>query len=273
LTGGNCFAQGCAQREKLGDDEFKELLGTISGMSCRAAKKEVACRFPESLDLPRDKIRPITAEFSEVTFVASQGLLDKLEEIRGLLVHSNPNMKFGELIDHIATDYRVRHHPEEKMKRAEERAAKKNQSEGVGESPTAPRMEAYEEKKSQSEGVSESPTAKWVEIVSESPAVPGVPTASMEKRSATAAVIRELIKRDGLQCTYVDPVTKQRCFSKHGLEKHHVHVWSKGGATTLENLSFLCINHHARVSFLEFGEKSHYSKKHTESVMEPQTAE
>ena len=120
------IAQGCANREKLSDPELAEILEAICGMSCRAARREIACRYPQSAEeLPYDRIRPLTAELSEVRFVATEELLDKLEEIRGLLAHSHPKLSFGELIDHLATDYRERHHPEEKARRAKERAEKK----------------------------------------------------------------------------------------------------------------------------------------------------
>lgn len=145
------LAMGCAHREKLSDTEITEIISAISGQSCRAATREIASRYPQTTELPKDRIRPLNADYSEVRFVASHELLEKLEEIRGLLAHSHPKgLPMGELIDILATEYRERHHPEEKAKRAKEREMRKSEKENVENQaeciivptvPTAPRPE------------------------------------------------------------------------------------------------------------------------------------
>ena len=121
-------AQSCANREGLSEPELLQLLETVSGMSVRAARREVAILYPcPETEMLRDRIRPITAELSEVRFVASEELLEKLEEIRGLLPPTRSALTFSELIDVLATDYRERHHPAEKARRAKERTEKKDE--------------------------------------------------------------------------------------------------------------------------------------------------
>jgi len=216
------LAQGCAHREKLSDTDLSDLFEKISGMSTRAAKREIAVLYPESMVIPRDRIHPLNEELSEIRFVANQELLEKLDEIRGLLAHSHPGVTFAELIDLLATEYRERHHPEEKAKRAEARQhSKQNQSETV-----------------------DKPTAHF--------------SNTEEKRTASAALVNELTRTEGYQCSYVDPVTGKPCLSKYGLQIDHKKAWSCGGKTKLSNLRYLCQNHHARVSFLQFGERSKY---------------
>jgi hypothetical protein len=232
------LAQGCAHREKLSDSELWEILEAISGMSCRSAKREIASRYPASLDLPIDRVIPLTSEFSEVRFVASQELLSKLEEIRGLLAHSHPQLKMGELIDILATEYRERHHPEEKARRAEERETKKK-----------------EKKEEKEEGKGDKNQSEIVE----SPTVPRLKN-QFEKRTPSQAIVYKLTRTEGYCCSYVDPVTQRKCLSKRGLEIDHIQAWSDGGETALANLRYLCKNHHARVSFLKFGESSKYFK-------------
>ena len=219
------LALGCAHREKLSDPELLELLADISGLSTRAAKREVASRYPLRTELPKDKVRPLTAEFSEVSFVASEVLLEKLEEIRGLLAQSSTqHLKLADLIDVLATEFIQRHSPVEKAKRAEEREAKKKQSEGE-----------------------------------KSPSAPKVPFQS-DQRTPHSALIHELTRKNGYQCSYLDPVTKVRCHSQYALQMDHVVPWSKGGRTELANMRFLCRNHHNRVSFLEFGDSKKYMR-------------
>ena len=133
------IAQACASREKLSDPEYVEILEAISGMSCRTARREIASRYPHSVEIPKDQIRVLTEDLSEVRLVANEELLAKLDEIRGLLSHSHPRITLGELIDVLASEFRKRHHPEEKATRTEERVAKRRQAETEGAETVAHR--------------------------------------------------------------------------------------------------------------------------------------
>jgi hypothetical protein len=68
------LALGCAHREKLPDPELSEILEAICGMSCSAAKRELASRYPETVPVVRERIRRLTDDLSEVRFVASDEL-------------------------------------------------------------------------------------------------------------------------------------------------------------------------------------------------------
>lgn len=218
------LAQGCAHHEKLSDNELWELCEAISGLSVRAAMREIACQYPKCASIPKDRIRPLTEELSEVRFTATQELLDKLEDIRGLLAHSHPQITLGELIGVLATEYRERHHPEERAQRAQARHNKKseNKKSETVESPTAPRAEDPE----------------------------------TEKRNPSRPLVHALTLKTGYVCSYVDPVTRKPCLSSYALEIDHRLPWSKGGKTELRNARYLCRNHHRRISFLEFGESA-----------------
>lgn len=229
------IAQGCAHREKLTDPELAELLKDLAGMSCAGAERELARRFPGSVKLPRDRIRPLTEDLSEVRFVANEELLEKLEDIRGLLAHSHPGLSMAELIDILATEYRTRHHPEERAKRATARAERKDGT----------------QEKQDNEGEQATETVK----------TPTVPLDAV-RRSPSRRTVHELIRKQGYQCSYGDPITQGRCQSRHGLELDHLKPWSLGGKTEISNLRFLCRNHHRRVSFQQFGESWRYFAKH-----------
>lgn len=228
---------GCAHREKLKDSEISEVLITISGMSTRSAMRELASRYPRTDEFPQDvkeTIRPLSADFSEVTFVASNDLLEKLDEIRDLMSHAHPKgLKMGELMNILATEYRKKYHPEEKAKRSKEREVKKEKTK-----PTAPRLEQNQSSNS----------------------LHSQAKTSIPKRMPDRKTLHELTLKDGYQCSYVDEVTKMRCHSKRGLEVDHIRPWSENGETKLANLRYLCFSHHKRVSFLQFGESSNYFK-------------
>jgi hypothetical protein len=216
---------GCVHREQLSDEATMDLLRAISGLSCARAKRHIAANYPSTYDLPKDRVTPLNAEYSEVRFAAHQKLLDQLEEVRGLLAHSHPGMTFSGLFEELVSEYRLRHHPVEKAKRAW--ARRKREKKGIPsepvESPTATRAEAPE----------------------------------IERRRPTQPIIHALV-REGYRCSYVDPVTQKLCLSRHGLEIDHRQSWSRNGKTELRNLRFLCKGHHSRVSFLEFGESVKY---------------
>ena len=54
---------------------------------------------------------------------------------------------------------------------------------------------------------------------------------------------RVLFQRDRGECQYVDPVTQNKCASKHLIQIDHRYPFSKGGMNTLENLHLLCAAH------------------------------
>jgi hypothetical protein len=163
-----------------------------------------------------DRIRPINEDRSEVRFVASQELLDKIDEIKGLLAHSHPGIGFAQLIDLLASEYRERHHPEAKARRAEERE-RKRETEREGGSERRDRSAQPQQ----------------------SPAAPRVVSTEEDRRRPSASLLRALIRRDGYQCTYMDEKTQKRCGSRYGLEADHFPVpWSRGGKTELSNLSY-----------------------------------
>jgi 5-methylcytosine-specific restriction endonuclease McrA len=218
------LARGCAAREKLSDTELKKVLEAINGMSCRGAAREIASLYPQSFVTPFDRITPITAELSEVRFVTHNGLLDLLEEIKGLLAHSHQKLNMQDLIHILAAEFRERHHPAEKAKRAQAREAKKVQAQEA--EPSAQR---------------------------------GVEKQAMQSRTPNMALVHQLTMQTEYKCSYIDETTQKSCGATFGLEIDHVKPWSHGGKTELNNLRYLCRAHHQRVSFLKFGEPKKFT--------------
>ena len=256
------LALGVAHREKLSDANLEEVFSVISGKSCQAAEREIATLYPQSHKLPKDRIRPLTEDLSMVQFVASRDLLEKLEEIRGLLASSNPKLSLADVFDVLATEYYDRHHPEARAKRAKERGNRR--AARLKEKVTAEKV--TEEKQSIDLPVeaktvrSEAgPGSKSTTDLSEEFAVPK--SIDSNRRTLPRALFYDLITRDGYRCSYEDPISQTRCNSQYRLEVDHRVPWSKAGETTLENCRLLCIRHHRRVSFLEFGETSLYANK------------
>jgi len=243
------IASGYASREKMSGLEFLGLVQDIQGMSNRAARRELASRYPKSFELPQDRIIPLTEEYSEVRFVADDRLLDQLDEVRGLLAHSHPKATIAELLKHLTGDYLKRHHPEEKARRAKERELKKHAQREAEKGKTGREVE-------------ERPEQPPIKIIGSPSAPRGVPQTPIVprpmSRAPSQALIHALTLEQGYQCSYIDPTTGRKCGSHFGLEIDHIQEWSRGGLTELKNLRYLCRGHHRRVSFLQFGESSRY---------------
>jgi hypothetical protein len=66
-------------------------------------------------------------------------------------------------------------------------------------------------------------------------------------------VRREVARRDGFQCTYVDPQTGRRCPERGGLQFHHRDPFAKGGVTTADNLVLVCRGHNGAAAIGDYG--------------------
>ena len=71
-------------------------------------------------------------------------------------------------------------------------------------------------------------------------------------RYVPAAVRREVYRRDGARCAYVD-ARGERCCETHYLELHHLQPFAKNGAHSASNLSLRCAAHNALVAEQDFG--------------------
>jgi len=71
-------------------------------------------------------------------------------------------------------------------------------------------------------------------------------------RHVPAAVRREVFRRDGGRCRFVNS-EGARCSTCTLLEFHHVHPYARGGAASLANIQLMCRTHNAHLAEREFG--------------------
>jgi hypothetical protein len=67
-------------------------------------------------------------------------------------------------------------------------------------------------------------------------------------------VRRQVVERDGLQCSYVS-ANGERCPSRQFLQFHHEHAWALGGKSTPENIRILCASHNQLLAEQDFGKQ------------------
>ena len=75
-------------------------------------------------------------------------------------------------------------------------------------------------------------------------------------RNISAAVKREVARRDGGRCTFLGQNGK-RCGERKHLEYHHKVPFARGGVHTVENIELLCRTHNQHQAVLDFGLESH----------------
>lgn len=66
-------------------------------------------------------------------------------------------------------------------------------------------------------------------------------------------VKREVVERDGGQCTFISP-DGRRCDERGGLQYHHDIPFAKGGPTTTANIRLLCSTHNALLARRDYGD-------------------
>ena len=224
--------QSVARTERWGLEAKREVLQTVEGKSVRQCEKILASQMT-STALPRETIRPVSANQSKVTLVLDEETLELLERFKQLTAHRNllaTNAGGIRLALQIAVE-RVNPAREVKLRSKSKEGAKPKGSE-------MPEACTISNSRAKPEG---SPTPESDTGVSQS-----VPTqkAAASHRFPSRPLRRSVWKRDGT-CQYVDPLTGRPCRSRFKLELDHHLPFSKGGETTAENLRLLCRAHNA----------------------------
>ena len=79
------------------------------------------------------------------------------------------------------------------------------------------------------------------------------PSPESGSRYVKVSVKRELWKRSGGRCEYVDPQTGRRCESSYKLQKDHLEAYAHGGSNKLENMRLVCAVHNQLAAIQIFG--------------------
>jgi hypothetical protein len=61
-----------------------------------------------------------------------------------------------------------------------------------------------------------------------------------DSRYVAMPIVRELHRRSGSRCEFIDAATGRRCASRFRLQADHIEAFARGGPTRLENLRLLC---------------------------------
>ena len=216
----------------------KELLNSVAGKSRRECEKILSALAPEAPQPDRERV--LTPTLTEIRFVADDKLMKKLERIKELVL-KNPG--YAELFDTMAT--LVLHHIDPLEKKVRPRSQEVESAPAPADTPSS----------------ISSPS-----LTSPSTSTPPASTASPDdsatekrrinpSRYVSVFVKREIWRRDGSQCTYVDPVSGRRCSHRRHLELDHIIDWALGGSNEADNLRLRCRTHNLFHAFQTYGSK------------------
>ena len=83
--------------------------------------------------------------------------------------------------------------------------------------------------------------------------VPPAAVSTSAKRYVPLEIKRQVWKRDGGECSYVDHKTGRRCRSRYGLQYDHIQPFALGGESSLDNLRLSCLVHNQASAIQIYG--------------------
>ena len=208
--------------------EKRELLQKMESRSSRECEKILFQISPESAR-PQEKARVISAHETELRFVASDELMAKIEQLKGLLGHSHPNISLARLVELLADRALDQLDPVRKAEKAEaSKIKKKDQPETPASAPKPPQIPIQN---------------------------PGQKSRKSDSsvRFIPAAVKRQVWVRAGGQCSYISPETGRRCESKHRLQVDHMQPIAHGGCSDADNVILMCAVHNQHKAIDQLG--------------------
>ena len=194
------------QGHKLAQHAKEEIFALIQNKSRRECEHEFIKLQPEVVHA-RESTRPLSAELTEIKFVASRELMDKLGELRDLLGNRDIG-GHAELIGVVA-DLALKQ-------------LKKTKATQVGRA----RFGRPDKR------------APLNPILSTLPAKVDKPS-----RYIPNAIRAAVWRRDRGCCQYEDPVSGRKCLSRHAVQFDHAFPLSLGGETSIANLRLRCRTH------------------------------
>lgn len=183
---------------------------------------EAHCPVPKAL--PTRTTEPLSPQRYRLQLTVSEETQQKLERAQQLLGHRVPDGDLAQVLD-LALDALL--------------AKEMKQKYGVTERPRENVSHSAKGESATSEAATRKPESK---------PKPG----DKRSRHIPNAVRREVLARDGMQCSFVS-ATGERCAEKAGLELHHLGPFGRGGGHDADNVSIRCRAHNLYAAEQDYG--------------------
>ena len=210
----------------------RDLIKQVQGKSTKETEKLLSSTFPEVCS-EKEKVRDINNNKVEIKVILDKDSQQKLEDLKKLLSHKNPNMSYGELFTLLAELGLNKYDPKRKInKKIDWIPAYAGMTTSISKRTTSMESEKTVDKKPQKTSAQKHKQELY----------------NNQKYLKTTRYIPSVVRhhvwmRDQGQCTYVCLKTKRRCSSNHLLQIDHIKPFSLGGTNEADNLRLLCANH------------------------------
>jgi hypothetical protein len=221
----------------LTKEEKVEVIDSLNNKTTRETEKIFAALNPEQIT--RDKTRAITETQTEIRFVASNTLLEKLQRFKELDPHSLGDANYNELFERLVDLV---------LQQKEKKFLIKNQKSSVIKSTVIKSTGAEIDSKTHA---AKTAAPKVKVAIAPQPNSARQP-ANRRSRHIPNFIKKEVLKRDEGRCTFMNPSTQKRCDSKHFLQFEHTIPFAKGGEHSTENITLLCRNHNLFQAVADF---------------------
>jgi 5-methylcytosine-specific restriction endonuclease McrA len=259
-----CTLQHFFQRKEgpVSKQDKKALVFSLQGKSRRECEKELAALNPKAC-APAEKERVITPTQTEIRFVADNALLEKLTQIRELDAHVlRENASYLQLFHRMADlTLKALESNRQARKSKRSRSDSKNQANPATQNSVDQDIGPSQHPIDTDSGTQTEPSSQECFTTASRTSTNTLSTTPpAESRSRhtnerwiSAAMKREVWRRDHGQCSYVSPQGK-RCGSRFALEIDHQIPLALGGKTDLSNLRLLCRAHNTHQAIARLGE-------------------
>ncbi len=228
--------------QKISSEKKLEVLEKIENTSTREAEKIVIGLSSAPIQIPPEKLRPITDELSELKTVLNKEQLAKIQKLKGLLAHRNPNMEFTELLDVLLDLGMEEFDPGQKVVRSYQSKIFNQKGHGQIKSKLIQINKSVNSHSENSPAAQRVPNKTDLDQVNssaknpnennESPATNVRLCKPTNPRFISAKIRREVWRKYQSQCA--------NCKSTFTLEIDHIQPLALGGNSEIKNLSMTC---------------------------------
>ncbi len=254
-------------KKRLSTLEKTMFIDQIENKSTRECQVLLAQLDPELSPDLREKERALAGDKTELKIIVSNAILEKLNRVKAIRAHVNPNMNYAQILEYMAEVVLDKTDPERKWAKKEKKEIKTSIATNLSvhkESPASnekslPAAEVTGDKSSDKPSLSAANSPKLPEAeLSKNTIHKNLPETEFNKnyRPTIPAQIKQAVYlRDQGRCTYISPETGRTCRSRFGLEFEHKIPVAKNGKSDTANLTLHCHSHNMRTALNEFGEE------------------
>ena len=249
MNTGSCSGQLPELRHEvpISKAEKRDLINKVQGKSGRETEQLLSNTFP-LICSEREKVREINKDKVEIKVILNKESQEKLEALKKLLSHKNPNMSYGELISLLAEMGLNKYDPKRKINKknySQSRVRRHDNNPTKVAASTNARMKPNAEVTT---GAERRANTKMIKPQTASEQTTKQKINNNQKYLKHSRYIPSVVRhhvwmRDQGQCTYICPKTNRRCSSNHLLQIDHIKAFSRGGTNEPDNLRLLCANH------------------------------